>query len=143
MFVYKLCGCGFGSRCCHSKRVFQENKARQIFQKTRTFAYQGVRNVRFSENLTWFVFLKHPFWDRPFFALLPTISSLSKLASKTQNEGRKLILVSSLLTLSNHFMRRNMDEPSKIYRMQPLKNLSWYNLFKQIIHLKFSKICLA
>ena len=50
-----------------SKRVFQENKARQIFQKTnisypliRT-AYQGVRNVRFPENLTYFVFLKHPF----------------------------------------------------------------------------------
>ena len=39
-----------------SKRVFQENKGRQIFQRTnisypmihtRTCAYQGVRNVRF------------------------------------------------------------------------------------------------
>ena len=71
-----------------SKRVFQENKARQIFRKMnisypliRTFcispysvrmrenterAYQGVRNVRFSENLACFVFLKHPFWDSPF-----------------------------------------------------------------------------
>ena len=28
--------------------------------------YQGVRNVRFSENMTCFVFLKHPFWDSPF-----------------------------------------------------------------------------
>ena len=26
-------------------------------------AYQGVRNVRFSENLTCFIFLKHPFWN--------------------------------------------------------------------------------
>ena len=26
----------------------------------------GVRNVRFSENLAWFVFLKHTFWDSPF-----------------------------------------------------------------------------
>ena len=40
------------------KRVFQENKAQQIFRKTnisypsiRTRAYQGVRNVPFSENL--------------------------------------------------------------------------------------------
>ena len=43
-----------------SKRVFQENKARQIFEKrtfltpryadVRTCAYQGVRNGRFSEN---------------------------------------------------------------------------------------------
>ena len=44
-----------------SKRVFQENKARQIFRKTknsypltrtRTCAHQGIRNVCFSENLT-------------------------------------------------------------------------------------------
>ena len=58
-----------------SKRVFQENEARQIFWKTNisyplirtlTCAYQGVRNVCFSENLACFVFLKHPFWDSPF-----------------------------------------------------------------------------
>ena len=58
-----------------SKRVFQENKARQVFRRTnisyplmrtRTYAYQRVRNVRFSENLARFVFLKHPFWDSPF-----------------------------------------------------------------------------
>ena len=35
----------------------------------RTCAYQGVRNNRFSENLTCFVFLKHPFWDSPFFLI--------------------------------------------------------------------------
>ena len=49
-----------------SKRVSQENKARQIFRKTiisyplirtRSLAYQGVRNVCFSENLTCFVFM--------------------------------------------------------------------------------------
>ena len=49
-----------------SKRVLQENKARQIFRKanisyhlilTRVRAYQGLRNVRFSENLTCLVFL--------------------------------------------------------------------------------------
>ena len=59
-----------------SKRVFQESKACQIFRKTkisyhflrtRMRAYhQRVRNFRFSENLTCFVFLKHPFWDWPF-----------------------------------------------------------------------------
>ena len=32
----------------------------------RRCAYQGVRNVHFSENLACFVFLKHPFWDSPF-----------------------------------------------------------------------------
>ena len=59
----------------NSKRVFQENKARQIFRvtnisypliRTRTCAYLGVRNVSFSENLPCFVFLKHPFSDSPF-----------------------------------------------------------------------------
>ena len=45
--------------------MFQEDKARQIFRKmnisyplirTRTRAYQGVRNICFSENLVGFVF---------------------------------------------------------------------------------------
>ena len=58
-----------------SERVFQEKNARQIFRKikisyplisTRTCAYQGVRNVNFSENLACFVFLKQPFWDSSF-----------------------------------------------------------------------------
>ena len=61
-----------------SKRVFQENQARQIFRKTnisyplirtRTCAYQGVRNVCFSKNLACLVFLKHPFWDLPFYVI--------------------------------------------------------------------------
>ena len=34
--------------------------------RTRTCAYQGVRDVRFSENLACFVFLKQPFSDSPF-----------------------------------------------------------------------------
>ena len=64
-----------------SKRVFQESKARQNFRKTnisyplirtRTCAYQGVRNVCFSEILACFAFLKHPFWDSPF-DLFPTV----------------------------------------------------------------------
>ena len=53
-----------------SKQVFQESKARQIFRKTnisyllirtRTCAYQEIRNFHFLENLACFVFLKHPF----------------------------------------------------------------------------------
>ena len=42
-----------------SKRVFQENKARQIFWKT-NISYPFIR------TRTCFVFLKHPFWDSPF-----------------------------------------------------------------------------
>ena len=62
-----LWGIGMGQRVGNkaegriSKRVLQENKAGQIFRKmkffyplirTRTCACYGVRNVRFSENLT-------------------------------------------------------------------------------------------
>ena len=34
--------------------------------RTRTCAYQRVKNVRFSEKLAYFVFLWPPFWDSPF-----------------------------------------------------------------------------
>ena len=38
-----------------------------VFVKlTSTCAYQGVRTVRFLENLACFVFLKQPFWDSSF-----------------------------------------------------------------------------
>ena len=49
-----------------SRRVLQENQVRQIFRKTiisyplvrtLTRTYQEVRNVHFSENLAYFVFL--------------------------------------------------------------------------------------
>ena len=58
-----------------SKRLFQENKARQIFRKinisyplirTCTCTYQGLRNVHFSENLTRILFLKNSFWNSLF-----------------------------------------------------------------------------
>ena len=72
-----------------SKRVFQENKAHQIFQKTnisysliRTRAYQGVRNVRFPENLTRFLSLKHPFWDSPFCLITDAFSYDQQQAKK-------------------------------------------------------------
>ena len=64
------------------KRMFQENKARQIFRKAnisypliriRTCAYQGVKNVRFSEILACFIFLKHPFPDSPFCLIIDDI----------------------------------------------------------------------
>ena len=56
-------------------RCFKKTKHAKFSEK-RTFltpwyahvtcAYQGIRNVRFSENLVCFVFLKHLFWDSPF-----------------------------------------------------------------------------
>ena len=76
--------------------VFQENKAHLIFRKTnisylllrrRTCAYQGVRNVGFSENLACFVFLKHPFWDSPFCLITNDLSNacLKKVRRKSSH----------------------------------------------------------
>ena len=42
-------------------------------------AYQRVRNVRFLENLACFVFLKHPFWDSPFWLISDNLSVWIKL----------------------------------------------------------------
>ena len=41
---------------------------------TRTSAYQGVKNVCFSQNLACFIFLKHPFWDSPFYFITDEIN---------------------------------------------------------------------
>ena len=57
------------SRHNRTKGRFKKNKARLIFRKTNNYcpcAYEGERNVRFSENLACLVFLKHPSWDSPF-----------------------------------------------------------------------------
>ena len=43
-------------------------------RKRRTCAYQGVRNVRFSENLACFVFSKHLFWHLPFCLIIDALS---------------------------------------------------------------------
>ena len=84
-----------------SKRVFQEKKAREISQKTNipslligTPTYQGVKNVFFSENLACYVFLKHPFWDPPFYFITDDINDLNACARKTllrvKNKMREL-----------------------------------------------------
>ena len=79
-----------------SKRVFQENKASQIFRKTnisytlmrtRTCAYLGVKNVCFSENLACFVFLKHLFLDSPFCLITDDLSCAAK--PKVANEPKR------------------------------------------------------
>ena len=41
--------------------AFERFSLKQFTFAKLTDAYQGVRNVRFSENLACFVFLKHPF----------------------------------------------------------------------------------
>ena len=65
-----------------SKRVIQENKARHIFRKNNIFQplIRTVKNVRFSENLTCFIFLKFPFWDPPFCLITDELASISNMS---------------------------------------------------------------
>ena len=54
--------------------------------RTCACAYQGVKTVRFSENLTCFVFLKHPFSDLPFCLITDYLN-----LNKKQNKKKHLI----------------------------------------------------
>ena len=56
-----------------SKRMFQENNARQIFWKTNISCVSGGKKCLFFGNLACFVFLKHPFWDLPFCLITDSI----------------------------------------------------------------------
>ena len=114
-------------------------KARQIFWKTnisyplirtRMCAYQGVRNVHFSENFACFFFLKHSFWDSHFCHFLEEI----------QYQKLKLLLLFSLTILkdiirtvySSHFYHvneRKLHDPiycnniASSYRVSMFENL--------------------
>ena len=62
-----------------SKRVFQENEARQIFRKTNIF-------YPLTRTRTCFVFFKHPFWDSPLcFITDDLVFHLSLISSKASN----------------------------------------------------------
>ena len=97
------------------QRVFQERKARQNFQKTnityplirtRTCAYQGVRNVYFSEIFTCTPFLKHPFEIHPFALLLTTLllvvfrhKSFFSLISRSLGNGTLVVCAKDVLMI--------------------------------------------
>ena len=55
--------CVSGGKKCLFFRKFGYQWVKDVFQK---ICLSGGKNIRFSENLTGFVFLKHPFWDSPF-----------------------------------------------------------------------------
>ena len=56
---------GGNKKTLHTKFFLKTNISYPLIC-TRTCAYQGVRNNRFSENLACFVFPLPPFWDSPF-----------------------------------------------------------------------------
>ena len=52
---------------CFKKTKHVKFSEKRTFLTPRSCAHPGLRNVCFSENLTCFVFLKHLFWDSPFY----------------------------------------------------------------------------
>ena len=99
-----------------SKRVFQENKAHQIFRKTNisyplirtlTTTYQGVRNVRYSENLASFVFMKHPFWDSPFCLITDVMQCSTRRWFKDLNSLQKWRVNGVIIGFSSHSKKTN------------------------------------
>ena len=62
---------------CFKKTEHVKLSKKQIFLRVRMCAYQGVKNFRFSENLTCFVSLRHPFSDLPFALLLTNSKNLN------------------------------------------------------------------
>ena len=67
-------------KCESQNGCFRKTKHAK-FSETQTFLtpwYQRIRNVRFSENLASFAFLKHPFWGSPFCLIADVLSFLTK-----------------------------------------------------------------
>ena len=83
------------------KRVFQENKACQIFRKITNISNPMIRTGFFSENLACFVFLKHAFSaDSPF--CLITVEFIYRISLFLQKP--KYPTVSLKLELSYTFL---------------------------------------
>ena len=103
----------------------------------KTYAYQGVRIVCFSENLARFVFLKHPFWHSLFCLITNDLSILytgqfsgashylvrffwvSKHVSRTQKSAildKAFVDLSTFSTISFHhkWNRTRLLSPEKL-----------------------------
>ena len=99
---------------------------------TRTCAYQGVRNVCFSENLPCFVFLKHPFWDSPFcritdvFAFFQLIMGLPQDQLFDERAAYVNLMGRNILMLCVITLLRNVSDGFCSYRLYE----QWW-LFKQ------------
>ena len=62
-----------------------QDGVQKVYQKRgegRTCAFQWIKNIRFSENLTSFAFLKHPFWDSPFCLITNELKASKKVQEK-------------------------------------------------------------
>ena len=85
-------------------------KNEHFLPPVRTCAYQEVKNVRFSENLACFVFLKHLFLDLPFclityefITIMVTVSNSSSFKRNFQLKSKSLLRKSDTLGRQGFF----------------------------------------
>ena len=93
--------------------------------------YQGVRNVRFSENLMCFAFLKHPFRDLPF-CLITDELLVETMKSNLNEEGSNLTeevqkLNTNFELLKSDFSATRIENNSLNERLIALEKQCWAN----------------
>ena len=114
-YVY-LCAFTFSTYAKYSKKLSLYPLIRM-----RTCAYQEVTNVLFSENLTRFVFLKHPPWNSPFclitvemiriFILRETLGDLIVIEFKLENYFKTTFCVLATTFGINNFVKLKLYNP--------------------------------
>ena len=121
-----------------SKRVFQENKACHIFRRkiisyslicTFTCTYQVLRNVRFSENLTCFVFLKQLFLDLPFCLITDEFQSILHYISGTVDHIIEILIVKSTGAFLYFFKKSNIVNIRIIVFYWPTSTVFLVNIY--------------
>ena len=75
-----------------SKWVFERKQSTSNFPKNEL----SLRNVLFSENLTCFVFSKHPFWDSPFGFITDVIQNTCKRKHRSVQHTQDIINISNI-----------------------------------------------
>ena len=78
-----------------------------VFKNSAKYAYQGLRNVRFSENLACFVFLLPPFWDSPFYFITDKLVGCisRKKKGNLKSVAKYLLSCHKTVTLMSMFIR--------------------------------------
>ena len=116
LLLYSKASCDEGNNSivlvCEDINVFilalstLQDGVQKVYQKRgegRTCVYQWVKNIRFSENLTSFVFSKHLFWDSPFCLITNELKVYKKVQEKDSYLETFSLLGSDVSVSSNFF----------------------------------------
>ena len=109
-----------------SRKQSTLNLPKNIFYpmiRIRTCAYHGVKNFCFSEKLTCFVFLKHPFMS-----LTNWENAITGASKFSKSKGRNLIFTFKKRKKKQENLPKNVISPSIISWIYLICNCVWFNL---------------